>query len=211
VLGLCCALPSVAASQDQTAIGVTVGLSSQNPGDSDRPYLGPGFGGSAVGAIAFADRVTSRRTDVGGEASVSGDIEARQQQRTSTGANDFRTRHRDAVFSAILKYRLVGIERAYVNGAVGGGVAWRHTVRDGTGRANSPPFDVSTVHQTLSNGVFAATLGLDGVVMIGLRTGFVFSGRVHLLADRDREPDGVVRRGVASTLVRVGGGARFAF
>ena len=114
--------PGICSAQERTALGVTAGLSSQSQGDSDQPYLGPGFGGTSVAGLLLVDADVAGRVSVGGEASLGSNINGHQQQRTSGGTNRF-----------------------------------------------------------------------------------------HLLKDDDRDESGVVRRGVASTIFRFGGGARFRF
>ena len=198
-------------AQERTAAGVTVGFSTAAVGDSDRPILAPGFGGDSVGGLLFFDRRIGDRFSLGGDASLAGDIKGRQQQRADGGTNELGSRHRDLVFSNVLKATLVSVELAQVAAVVGAGAAWRHTVREGTFRSNQSPFSRSDIQQTLSNVVFAGTFGFDGAVLFQKGTALVFTARVHLLADDDRDPSGAVRRGVASRLTRFGGGARFAF
>ena len=142
---------------------------------------------------------------------MAADITGRQQQRVVGGANNLTSRHHDMVFSGVFKVSVVSVEHADVAALVGAGAAWRHTVRDGTFRSDQPPFVLSEIQQTLSNVVFAATFGFDGAIVFDRRTALVFTGRIHTLADDDRDAGGVVRRGVASRLNRFGGGARFSF
>jgi hypothetical protein len=202
---------AVCSAEELSAAGFTVGFSSAAAGETDRPYLGPGFGGSSLGGLLFMQRGIRDRLSVGGEASVAADITGRQQQRVTGGANNLTSRHRDMVFSGVVKLSVVSVEHADVSALVGGGAAWRHTVRDGTFRSDQPPFPLSDIQQTLSDVVFAATFGFDGAIVFDQRTALVFTGRIHTLADDDRDPGGVVRRGVASRLTRFGGGARFSF
>ena len=202
---------AVCSAQEPSVAGVTVGLSSVPAGDTDRPYLGPGFGGSALGGLLFMHRGIRDRLSVGGEASMAADITGRQQQRVIGGANNLTSRHHDTVFSGVFKVSLLSVDHADVSALVGAGAAWRHTVRDGTFRSDQPPFVLSEIQQTLSDVVFAATFGFDGAIVFDQRTALVFTGRIHSLADDDRDPGGVVRRGVASRLNRFGGGARFSF
>jgi hypothetical protein len=95
-----------------------------------------------------------------------------------------------------------------VAAAFGVGAGWRHTNRHGTFRSDLPPFSTAAVEQTLSNAVLATTIGFDGAVVVSPRTALLWTGRFHVLNDDDREPSGVVRRGVGSTIFRFGGGAR---
>jgi len=92
---------------------------TQAAGDSDRPYLGPGFGGTSVSSVIFVDTVVIPAINIGTELSLAGDIRGMQRQRVL--------------------------------------------------------------------------------------------GRGHLLRDKDRLPDGVVRRGVSSAIVRYGVGAQVGF
>ena len=48
-------VPVAAADTPVVVFGSAVGASSQTEGASDRPYLGPGFGGTALSAIVFGD------------------------------------------------------------------------------------------------------------------------------------------------------------
>ena len=130
-------------------MGAALARSTQAAGDSDRPYLGPGFGGTSVGSV--------------------------------------------------------------INAVGGTGVAWRQTNRTGAFRSNRPPFISTPVAETLSNAVFAASGGLDGAIALHQRLAILALVRVHLLHDKDRLPDGVVRRGVSSVIVRYGVGAQVRF
>jgi hypothetical protein len=211
VLAMCHSWFAVCNAQEPSVAGVTVGFSSVSAGETDRPYLGPGFGGSSLGGLLFMHRGIRDRVSIGGEASVAADITGRQQQRVVGGANNLTSRHHDMVFSGVFKVSVVSVEHAEVGALVGAGAAWRHTVRDGTFRSDQPPFVLSEIQQTLSDVVFAATFGFDGAIVFDQHTALVFTGRIHRLADDDRDAGGVVRRGVASRLNRFGGGARFSF
>ena len=201
----------ICAAPQQIAVGVTVGFSSQQPGDSDRPYLGPGFGGTSVGGVLFIDADVVSRVGLGGEVSLGADIKARQQQRASGGRSELRSRHHDTIFAGVVKFKALTMERADVAAVLGAGLGWRHTIRVGTFRSDLPPFSTMPVEQVLSNAVFTTTFGFDGAISVSPRAALVWTGRFHVLHDDDREPSGVVRRGVASAIFRFGGGARYRF
>jgi len=201
----------VCAAQQEIAVGATAGLFSQQKGDSGQPYLGPGFGGSNVGGVLFIDADVVGRLSVGGEVSLGADIKGRQQQRASGGSNDFRSRHHDTIFSGVVKFKALDAGRAQVAAVLGAGLGWRHTIRSGTFRSDLPPVSTTPVEQTLSNAVFTTTLGFDGAIAVSPRAALVWTGRFQVLNDDDRGPSGEVRRGVASTIFRFGGGARIRF
>jgi hypothetical protein len=200
-----------AAQQAQAfAVGATVGLSSQPQGDSDR-QLGPGLGGDSVGGLLFVDATVSGRVTVGSELSLGAEIKGRQQESVSGGSNSLTSRHHDTIFSGVVKYTALHAGPAQVAAVLGAGLGWRHTVRIGTFRSDQSPFSPTAVDETLSNLVFATTVGFDGVVNFSPRTALVWTGRLHWLKDDDRDPSGLVYRGVASTIVRFGGGVQVRF
>src|SRR5882762_5238291 len=197
------------AAEAQIAVGITAGPSTHQAGDNDLPNLGQGFGGTTVGGVAFIDAAFSKRLSFGGEVSLDAAINGRQ--RTSAGTGNLQSSHHDTIFSGVVKVKAAQPFRAEIDALVGLGVAWRHTIRSGTLRSDSAPFTTTSVNQTLSNAVLAATLGVDGVIDISPRTALVFTGRLHLLRDDDRDPSGVVRRGVGSAIFRLGGGGLIRF
>jgi hypothetical protein len=186
----------------QLATGMTAGFSSQTC---------PGLDQSTLGAVVFLDGVLSDRVALGGEASLATDLKFTQSQNTSGGTLDWRTRHHDTVFSGVVKIRMVDRQRVHIRPAVGLGMAWRHTGRAGTFRSFSNPANIQGVAQTLSDAVFATTVGFDATVVISPRTAFTWTARYHLLKDDDRDESGVVRRDVSSNVFRFGGGARISF
>lgn len=205
-----CMLTVPASAEAQVAVGAAFGLSTQAAGASDRPYLGPGFGGSNVGSVIFLDVAMGRTASLGGEFSTARNISGSQAQRVPGGNNTLLSEHHDIVVSAVVK--LTRTTNRFHVAAVGGlGFARRQTERTGTFRPNVPPFVVSPVTETLSDTVLAATGGLDGVLAISERVGILALARVHYLADNDRLPDGVVHRGVSSLILRYGIGARVRF
>ena len=109
-LAICHSGIAVCSAQEPSVAGVTVGLSSVPAGDTDRPYLGPGFGGSALGGLLFMHRGIRDRLSVGGEASMAADITGRQQQRVIGGANNLTSRHHDTVFSGVFKVSLLSVD-----------------------------------------------------------------------------------------------------
>ena len=161
--------------------------------------------------MLFIDADVAARVSVGGEVSLGVEIKGGQHQRALGGSNDLRTRHHDTIFSGVVKFTTLSAGPAHVAAVMGAGLAWRHTIREGSFRPDLPPFGTTPVEQTLSNAVFTTTVGFDGVIVVSPRTALVWTGRFHLLNDDDREPSGVVRRGVSSRVFRFGGGARFNF
>src|SRR5262249_10849790 len=195
----------------QTSVGGIVGVSNQPTGDSDLPYLGRGFGGPAVGVIAAIDHDWKRHLAIGGEVSPAGAISGDQSQRASGASNAFVSHHRDTVFSATAKLG-AGIGGGVRLAAVGGaGGAYRHTFREGTTASLLPPASRTPFSETVSDFVFAFTLGADLTVSISDRLALLPVGRFHQLHDDDRLPDGVVARGVSSRIYRAGVGAQWRF
>ena len=201
----------ICGAEPPISLGATLGLSSQPKGDSDLPYLGPGFGGSTVGGMLFVDAHARDRISVGGEVSLGSEVKGDQQQRASGGTNILKSRHHDTIFSGVVKFTTPNAGPARVSAVVGAGLAWRHTVRSGSFRPDVPPFNTTPAEQTLSNAVFTTTLGVDGEIAVSRRSALVWTGRFHMLNDADRDPSGVVRRGVSSTVFRFGGGGRLTF
>lgn len=206
-----CMLAVPASAEAQVAVGAAFGLSTQAAGDNDRPYLGPGFGGSNVGSVIFLDVDMGRTASLGGEFSTARNISGSQTQRVPGGNNTLLSEHHDIVVSAVVKLKTRTANRFHVAAVGGLGFARRQTERTGTFRPNVPPFVIRPVTETLSDTVLAATGGLDGVLAISERVGILALARVHYLADNDRLPDGVVHRGVSSLILRYGIGARVRF
>jgi hypothetical protein len=206
------AMVMVAAARGAAAqtVGGAVGVSDQAAGASDLPYLGRGFGGSAVAAIATYDRDFRRRLTLGGEVSTAGAISGEQSQRSGTATNAFVSRHRDTVISATAKFAVpIGRLRAAAVGGAGG--AYRRTSREGTTASIFPPASRSPFSDTLSTFVLSYTVGADVTFRITQRLSVLAVGRRHQLRDDDRLADGVVRRGVSSTIYRAGIGAQWRF
>jgi hypothetical protein len=202
---------AAAAAGAQTRVGGAVGVSSQAAGDSDLPSLGRGFGGTAIAAIATIDRDWKRHLTIGGELSTAGAISGDQSQRTSTASNAFVSRHRDTVFGATLKFGGAIGGRLRVAAVGGAGGAYRRTARDGTTASIFPPASRSPFSETVTNFVFAYTIGADVTFTITDRLAVLAVGRRHQLRDDDRLANGVVARGVSSTIYRVGVGAQWRF
>ena len=196
----------------QVSVGATLGQSGQGEGASDVPYLGPPFGGSSAAMLGMVDVALAPHVSIGGEMSLAGTIHGSQSQRAGFGvSNDFISEHRDNVFGGVVRFWTPDGEPVRAAVAVGAGVAQRHTVRTGTTRSSFPPFTSTPFSDTLSDVVLAYTLGGDIVVRVTDRVGALASGRVHRLRDDDRQPDGVVHRGVSSTIYRYGGGLQVRF
>lgn len=195
----------------QTSVGGVAGVSSQASGDSDLPYLGRGFGGTAVAVLATIDRDWKRHLTIGGEVSTAGAISGDQSQRTGTASNAFTSHHRDTVFSGTAKIgvSIGGRVRAAAVGGAGG--AWRRTSREGTTASLFPPASRAPFSETVTNLVFAYTLGGDVTFKLTDRLAILVAGRRHQLHDKDRLDTGVVARGVSSTIYRGGLGAQWRF
>jgi len=201
---------AVPGADAQTVSGV-VGVSNQAAGDSDLPYLGRGFGGTSVAVIGGVDRDFRRHLTIGGEVSTATAITGDQSQRTSGATNAFESRHIDTVFSATMKFAVPAEARVRFAGVGGVGGAWRRTAREGTTASLFPPASRSPFSETLSTFVFAYTFGADLTFRISERLSILALGRVHKLRDDDRLDDGVVRRGVSSTVYRAGAGGQWRF
>lgn len=200
---------TLAAQEDERlSTGATIGWSARAEGDSDQPYLGPGFGGSSLGAVVFVDASLSSTVRLGAEASFARSISGVQRQRAASGNNTFDSRHRDSIVSGVVKVALPVAAR--VQTAVGGGLGFarRQTERDGVFSPNVPPFVATPVSQRLSDTVLATTAAFDVAVSLTDHAALLALIRVHYLLDDDRLPDGVVQRGVSSLIFRTGAGAR---
>jgi hypothetical protein len=198
----------------QVTVGAAVGQSLQAEGTSDSPYLGPGFGGWSLAYIGMIDVAASSRVSLGGEISFAGDISGNQRQRVSAGTNVLLSDHHDTVFSLLAKIGTPDDRRVRVRAVIGGGVAQRHTERLGTlepFNTMTPPLKHPPSLEVLSDSVPALTGGLDVSAGIGSRIAIVALVRLYQLKDDDRLPEGVVRRGVSSTIVRYGGGLQLRF
>jgi hypothetical protein len=192
-------------------VGGAVGVSNQAAGASDLPYLGRGFGGTAFAAIATFDHDFRRHLTLGAEVSTAAAITGDQSQRTSGATNAFESRHRDTVFSATAKLFAPIGDRLRIAAAGGAGTAYRRTSREGTTASLFPPASRSPFSETVSNFVFAYTFGADVTFRLTGRLSILALGRVHKLRDDDRLDDGVVRRGVSSTVYRAGAGGQWRF
>ena len=119
------------------------------------------------------------------------------------------SRHHDSVFSADVKVGTPFAGRVRTAGVLGFDVARRDTDRSGTvsgGLSPTTPFNAS-----LSDVVWATTAGLDVSVRVAPKVAILAVGRAHFLVDDDRQPDGVVRRGVSSVVLRAGAGVQVRF
>jgi hypothetical protein len=161
--------------------------------------------------VIFVDAVVIPAISVRAELSLAGDISGMQRERVPGGDNDLVSRHHDTVVSGVVKFEAPPADPFQVNPVGGTGVAWRQTNRTGAFRSNRPPIMTTPVAETLSNAVFAASGGLDGTIALHQRLAILALARVHPLLDKDRLPDGVVRRGVSSVIVGYGVGAQVRF
>jgi hypothetical protein len=196
----------------QVVVGAAVGQSHQAEGKSDSPYLGPGFGGSSLAGIGMVDLPIGSRVSVGGEVSLAADISGTQNQRAPGGNNHFVSDHHDTVFSGLVKVGTPPSERVRAMAVIGGGIAQRRTERTGTfGRDFTPVPTTTPFHDTLTDYVWALTAGVDIAVGLTDHVALLGVGRFHQLKDNDLQPDGVVHRGVSSTIWRYGGGLQVRF
>jgi len=202
---------SVADAGAQVTVGAALVQSNQGTGASDRPYLGPGFGGTSIAGIGMVDVAVGSRVSVGGEISLAGNISGAQNERVPGGDNTFVSNHRDTVFSGVLKVGTPSNERVRAAAVIGGGLAQRHTDRNGTFNRSFLPLTSTPVHETLSDVVLALTAGVDVAVGFTNHVALLGTGRLYQLKDNDRRPDGVVQRGVSSTILRYGGGLQIRF
>jgi hypothetical protein len=194
----------------QATVGVTVGGSSQAAGKSDRPYLGPPFGGTSRAIVGNVDLPIGRNACVGGEISLAGDISGVQSQRALNGNNTVVSTHHDSVFSGVFKLttpRGIPVRVATVFGA---GLAHRHTHRTGTFLGTFPPFERRPVDYVVADLAITATVGADVSVRVTEHVGVLAVGRIHRILDDDRD-FGAVKRGVSSTIARYGGGMQVRF
>jgi hypothetical protein len=196
----------------QVSVGAALGQSHQAEGKSESPYLGPGFGGSSLAGIGMVDVAIGSRVSIGGEASPAADISGTQNQRAAGGNNHFVSDHRDTVFSGLVKVGTPSSERVRAMAVVGGGMAQRRTERTGTfGRDFAPVPTTTAFQETLTDYVWAFTAGVDIAVGLTDHVALLGVGRFHQLRDNDLRPDGVVNRGVSSTIFRYGGGLQVRF
>jgi hypothetical protein len=198
----------------QVSVSAAIGQSRQSEGTSDSPYLGPAFGGSSLAGIGMIDVAARSRVSLGGEISVAGDISGNQRQRAPSGTNVLVSDHHDTVFSILAKIGTPDDQRVRVRAVIGGAIAQRHTERRGTIEpfsTTTPPPKNPPILEVLSDSVPALTFGVDVSAGIGGRLAFVALVRLYQLKDDDRLPDGVVHRGVSSTVVRYGGGLQLRF
>ena len=99
LLGLGGSTSQAAGQMPAVGVGAAVGVSFQNEGESDSPYLGPGFGGTAPALAVFVDALVTPRFTVGGELTWAQDISGEQSQRVPGGSNIFVSDHHDTVIS----------------------------------------------------------------------------------------------------------------
>jgi hypothetical protein len=196
----------------QVVVGAALGQSHQAEGKDDSPYLGRPFGGSSLAAIGMVDVPIGSHVSVGGEVSLAANMSGTQNQRASGGNNHFVSDHRDTVFSGLVKVGTPSSERVRAMVVVGGGIAQRRTDRNGTFSTSFAVIDTTRpFHDTLTDYVWALTAGVDIAVGLTDHVALLGVGRFHQLRDNDLRPDGVVNRGVSSTIFRYGGGLQVRF
>jgi hypothetical protein len=200
-------LLSAGEARGQTTIGVAAGASRQTAGASDLPSLGPPFGGTSAAVLGMIDFGFGRHVTLGGEGSFATAIGGDQSQRTSTTTNAFTSRHSDSIFSGVLKVGTPVDRSIHAAIAVGGGAAYRRTAREGT----TSPIVRMPVTATVSDVVFAYSVGGDVDVRVTPRIRILGVVRWHRLIDDDRTTNGVVKRGIASTILRAGAGVKIGF
>ena len=98
---------------------------------------------------------------MGGEVSAAGAISGDQSQRPATATNAFTSRHRDTLFSGVFKIGTPLDSRIHAAFALGGGLAYRRTARDGTTAPLFPPSVRSSYSAVVSDFVAAISLGGD--------------------------------------------------
>jgi hypothetical protein len=202
---------AIARAQAPKRLGAVLGVSTQADGASDSPYLGPGFGGTSLAAVIFLEMDVRPNVSVGVESSLSRDITGAQSQRASGGSNSFLSQHHDSLVSGVVKLRTPATARVKLAVAGGVGIALRDTNRTGTFTSVSLQPLSQPVADSVSDIVLAFSGGLDGTFAITSRFGLLAIVRAHVLADDDRLPDGVVKRGVSSFMLRYGVGAQVRF
>ena len=207
---------SVRAAERPVTLGAAVGASTQGAGKSDLPYLGPPFGGTAVGSIVFIDAERYTTWSFGAEMSLATAITGMQRSRgnPSLGSfvtNTFVSNHKDLLFSGTVKAKTPANARFQTAAAAGFGLAIRQTDRVGTSTSVFPPVRTAPFHETVSDWVPAAMFGADGAIALSRRISVLIVARLYALIDDDKLPEGVVRRGVSSRVFRygVGGLVRF--
>jgi hypothetical protein len=198
-------------AEAQVTVGAAIGQAHQASGQSDSPYLGPGFGGSSLAGVGMIDVSIQPRVAVGGEVSLAADISGPQSQRAPGGTNVMISEHHDTMFSGVLKIGTAQGRRVRAWGVIGGGIAQRRTERNGTFAPFSTSSPSSPFHDQLSDYVLAFTGGLDVTVDLAAHVALVGVGRLYQLKDNDRDGSGVVHRGVSSTIIRYGGGLQLRF
>jgi len=208
---MCRSVAVLGAANPQITVGAGIGQSTQEAGDSDQPYLGPGFGGTSVASVVFVDAAITSTISLGGEVSLAGDITGTQYERGTGGGYTLLSQHHDTVFSGVVKLRTPPPNRFQVAAGAGLGLARRETNRTGTFVSDTPPFVSTPVVESLSDSVLAFTGGLEAIIPIGHRLGILALVRAHYLVDNDRSRDGLVHRGVSSQIFRYGIGAQVRF
>jgi hypothetical protein len=198
-------------ARGQTTIGVAAGASRQEAGASDLPNLGPPFGGTSAAVLGMIDFHLAGHLTLGGEGSLATAITGNQSQRTSTNTNAFTSRHSDNIFSGVLKVGTSVDRRLHGAATVGGGAAWRRTKREGTTASLFPPSTRLPFSDTASDFVFAYSLGGDVDLRVTPRIRLLGLVRWYRLLDDDRADNGVVKRGVASKILRGGAGVKIGF
>jgi hypothetical protein len=198
-------------ARGQTTVGVAVGASHQEPGANDLPYLGPPFGGTSAALIGMVDHRIASAVAISGEASLASAISGDQSQRASPSTRAFTSRHSDSVFSGVVKVGTPIDRRVHGAFALGGGLAYRRTARDGTTAPLLPPSSRSPYNEVISDFVFAYSLGGDVDVRVSERIRILAVARWHHLHDDDLQDDGVVKRGVSSSVFRAGAGMSWRF
>jgi hypothetical protein len=211
LLVVCVSLALPTAVNAQVAIGGVFGLSTRAAGADDRPYLGPGVGGTSLGSVIFVEVDVSQTVSLGSEFSKAGTISGAQEERVSAASKKFLTTHHDTVLYGVIKLKPRNTTGSHVVAVGGLGFARRQTERTGTLTSSIRPFTTTPVLETLSDTVPAATGGVDGVFPISRRAGILVVARVHYLADKDRGLQGIVYRGVSSLIFRYGIGLRVRF
>jgi hypothetical protein len=161
--------------------------------------------------VALGDKLLGRRISIGGEASLNGNLTGDQAERVPGGVNQLLSRHHDWIFSGVVKAQSSPTSKFHIAAGGGVGIAHRRTERAGMFVRDFSPVAESPVKEILVDNVVALTGAVDLSFALNRHTGIAGLVRIYRMVDDDRLPDGVVKRGVSSVIVRYGAGGQFQF
>jgi hypothetical protein len=162
-------------------------------------------------SIVMLDVPVAPTVGLGGEASLAASIDGEQSARVAGGSARFVSAHRDRILSATVKAGTPFAGRVRAAAVGGFGAARRQTSRAGFVADFSPTPAASPYAEALTTWVPAITGGADVAMHVTAKVAILATGRLHVLVDKDRDESGVVRRGVSSVVVRIGGGVQIGF